>query len=410
MSSESANPNPSSGGGPAGLRRRSGRGRTFRPRHRLSKPKVSADETAGDQDADERTAADLPVTPDSEPVTETTSTGERTAPDAPPPPPPPRGEGSRSSPRGDGPRRERSRGRRSEPRTYAAEKAEASEELPAAEAEPPTFEATGEPVSDFEASPEGYEDGAPPEEGFAEESPAREPSEAPNAPLPGTVEALAYRPASPRSIEEAVLEVKRIVDSLQRALHDMEEVLELIEDAEQQKVTDERELARLQELLRQMTQVRDRLPMVAPVARRREGYESRSGSAPAPAPATGGGHPPYGGGSGGGDDRQGGRRRRRGRGGRGGRGDGRDGGRGERGERGERGDRGDRGERSAARPAGPPEGESAPPYDAPPEPPASFEPETSYASEGDAVDRPYSPEPQPEPPRLSSPSDAGPEA
>ena len=78
-----------------------------------------------------------------------------------------------------------------------------------------------------------------------------------------SVSALTYRPASPRSIEDAVLEVKRVVDALQKALHDMEEVLELIEDAEQQKVADEREVQRLQDLLRQMTQ--PRAPLAATI-------------------------------------------------------------------------------------------------------------------------------------------------
>lgn len=81
------------------------------------------------------------------------------------------------------------------------------------------------------------------------ERPESGPAEVSPWTIPGSVEALAYRPAPPRSIEQAVLEVKRVVDALQHALTDMEEVLELIEDAEQQKVADEREVTRLQELL-----------------------------------------------------------------------------------------------------------------------------------------------------------------
>src|SRR5690606_6133301 len=129
----------------------------------------------------------------------------------------------------------------------------------------------------------------------------------PPAPLPGSVEALAYRPASPRSIEQAVLEVKRVVDALQCALTDMEEVLELIEDAEQQKVADERELAKLQDLVRQRTQVRERIPTSQPAERRRrEAPEAQPSQAPHPSPPSQAHGPSA-------EERQG-RRRRRGRG------------------------------------------------------------------------------------------------
>ncbi len=286
MSSESENPSaPGTPGRPA-LRRRSGRGRTFRPRHRLSKPKL---ETAEDS----------------------TSTSTPAAVSAAPP--------AKYEARRD---------------TEAVSEDIPASTLPVDVADQVALssqpELETETESEAEAGAGQRED--QPREPFVTRQPRERPLRPPApvsaaaaraaAPpmLPGSVEALSYRPASPRSVEQAVLEVKRIVDGLVQALQDMEEVLELIEDAEQQKVADEREIERLQEMLRQVTQVRDRLPSLPPSGERgrperpepassqRAGHGSGSGHAPGQGQEQAHGH-------GGGEDRLGGgRRRRRGRG------------------------------------------------------------------------------------------------
>ena len=58
------------------------------------------------------------------------------------------------------------------------------------------------------------------------------------------------------AISEAVNEVMGIVDSLKQALIQMEDVLELVEHAERQKLADEHEIDSLRRLLRQLQQPR----------------------------------------------------------------------------------------------------------------------------------------------------------
>lgn len=291
MSSPSEHSSDSGAGALSGLRRRSSRGRTFRPRHRLSKPKPHEGETA-----DGTPPTDAPPVPMESAATE-------------PAVPAPPGEGYDFG---------AGAGEIDGPAPADPEGSEASY--------PPSHEPPAEPdaESGSEAAPEfaPRPDPVPFRQGARASAPPPPPPEPePQGPLPGTVEALAYRPASPRSIEEAVLEVKRVVDALQKALTDMEEVLELVEDAEQQKVADERELQRLQELLRQMTQIRERavpppaprpLPSAPPERRRREYPEGPPAAGPVrPGPGAGyeGGADDYGG-----DPRRRGRTRGRGRG------------------------------------------------------------------------------------------------
>jgi hypothetical protein len=81
---------------------------------------------------------------------------------------------------------------------------------------------------------------------------------------------LPARPASPRqkfqpavpapraarpddsAISQAVSDVTQVVESLKQALNQMEDVLELVEVAERQKLGDEREIDSLRQLLRQL--------------------------------------------------------------------------------------------------------------------------------------------------------------
>jgi predicted RNase H-like nuclease (RuvC/YqgF family) len=59
------------------------------------------------------------------------------------------------------------------------------------------------------------------------------------------------------SVEKAIEEANAIVDTLRRALDDMEEVLEMLELFERQKNADEREIESLRRALRQMHRPRD---------------------------------------------------------------------------------------------------------------------------------------------------------
>ena len=59
-------------------------------------------------------------------------------------------------------------------------------------------------------------------------------------------------PAVSSAINQAVDEVMGIVESLKQALTQMEDVLELVEHAERQKLADEHEIDSLRRLLRQL--------------------------------------------------------------------------------------------------------------------------------------------------------------
>ena len=62
------------------------------------------------------------------------------------------------------------------------------------------------------------------------------------------------------AITKAVDEVRQIVESLEQALQQMEEVLRLAEMAERQKITDEHEIESLRHALRRIQQPRSRQP------------------------------------------------------------------------------------------------------------------------------------------------------
>ena len=59
------------------------------------------------------------------------------------------------------------------------------------------------------------------------------------------------------AIGQAIEEVTRIVEALKQTLDQMEEVLELVELAERQKLADEREIASLRQALRRIHQPRN---------------------------------------------------------------------------------------------------------------------------------------------------------
>jgi Na+/phosphate symporter len=66
------------------------------------------------------------------------------------------------------------------------------------------------------------------------------------------------------AITKAVDEVRQIVESLEQALQQMEEVLRLAEMAERQKITDEHEIESLRRALRRIQQPRSRQPEQPP--------------------------------------------------------------------------------------------------------------------------------------------------
>lgn len=65
------------------------------------------------------------------------------------------------------------------------------------------------------------------------------------------------RPAEASAVSQAVNEVMQIVESLKKAVEQMEEVLELVELAERQKLADEREIDALRHALRQLHHPRE---------------------------------------------------------------------------------------------------------------------------------------------------------
>jgi predicted RNase H-like nuclease (RuvC/YqgF family) len=71
------------------------------------------------------------------------------------------------------------------------------------------------------------------------------------------------------AISEAIDEVTDIIEQLRRTVEQMEEVLELVEVAERQKIGDEREIEALRGQLRQLHHPRDRR------SRESEGQETR---------------------------------------------------------------------------------------------------------------------------------------
>jgi len=65
-------------------------------------------------------------------------------------------------------------------------------------------------------------------------------------------------PAAPASVQNAIEDVNRIIETLRESLDDMEEVLETLELAERQKTADEQEIEQLRRSLRHLQHPRDR--------------------------------------------------------------------------------------------------------------------------------------------------------
>lgn len=77
------------------------------------------------------------------------------------------------------------------------------------------------------------------------------------APSPAQVSPREHQPASPQTIQNAIEEVTRIIETLKETQDDMEEVLETLELAERQKDADEREIESLRRGFRQMQRPRE---------------------------------------------------------------------------------------------------------------------------------------------------------
>ena len=89
-------------------------------------------------------------------------------------------------------------------------------------------------------------------------APPISPAELPARPAPPRQK---FQPAVPApraakpdgsAISQAVNEVTQVIESLRQALNQMEDVLELVEHAERQKLADEREIESLRRALRQL--------------------------------------------------------------------------------------------------------------------------------------------------------------
>ncbi len=63
--------------------------------------------------------------------------------------------------------------------------------------------------------------------------------------------------ASPAGVQKAIEEVNQIIETLRGTLDDMEEVLETLELAERQKITDEQEIETLRRGLHQLHRPRE---------------------------------------------------------------------------------------------------------------------------------------------------------
>lgn len=84
----------------------------------------------------------------------------------------------------------------------------------------------------------------------------------PGLETPASIEAPIAVESAPQlsAIHQAIDEVMQIVESLKGALDKMEEVLELVEVAERQKLADEREIESLRRALRQLQRPRGPRP------------------------------------------------------------------------------------------------------------------------------------------------------
>ena len=145
----------------------------------------------------------------------------------------------------------RGRGRRRKQKRPQSESVAGTDTPPAGpEMEPELHE-----VSEFETSDAAE---APlPDEPETAEPPPEAPAYAPaSAEPPPPVSQL--RQAGPKvSVQMAIEEVNRIIDSLRDSLDDMESVLEMLEQFERQSNADEREIESLRRALRHMQRPRD---------------------------------------------------------------------------------------------------------------------------------------------------------
>ena len=123
------------------------------------------------------------------------------------------------------------RGRRPPPRS------DAEEPPPRAEPEPGDQPYAETPAAEAAPEPEG--------------APEVEQAPPPHLPPP-------RQPASPASIQRAIDDVNRIIETLRESLDDMEEILETLELAERQKTADEHEIEQLRRSLRHLQHPKDR--------------------------------------------------------------------------------------------------------------------------------------------------------
>jgi hypothetical protein len=126
----------------------------------------------------------------------------------------------------------------------AGEPTDATAPMPIASTEPPGIEQRQAPTPSRPAA-------------FSRPAPYRHPQVPERRPSPEPPPKKDFRPASQRSVQEAIDDVSEIVETLRTTLEDMEELLETLELAERQKDADEQEIESLRRSLRQLHRPRD---------------------------------------------------------------------------------------------------------------------------------------------------------
>jgi hypothetical protein len=139
-----------------------------------------------------------------------------------------------------------------------------------------SFFATAPEEAAADDPPEEAFDNAPSENSQVERRDSRPPVQARDprpsyAPLPPPLQ-----PAAPATIRQAIEDAEAVLTSLRDAVETLDELLELVEEAERQKTADEREIEALRQTLRRFQGPMDQIPRrVEPPREQREHREPR---------------------------------------------------------------------------------------------------------------------------------------
>lgn len=131
-----------------------------------------------------------------------------------------------------------------------------------------------EPIAPISRAPEARPQRDFPREPQRDRRPERRPE--PLRPKPW-VKPADFRPAEISAISQAVAHATEIAESLKQMIDQLDEVLELVEVAERQKLVDERELDELRRALRRIQPPRREPPPLRPPPRRDEAPRAQRG-------------------------------------------------------------------------------------------------------------------------------------